>query len=285
MPEIERPDGAVIHYEVFGSGFPLLLIAPGGVNSQIGFWERSAINPIKELAESFMVIGMDQRHAGRSPAPAIAFSYDQTAADQLAVLDAVGVQRAHVMGGCIGCAHALRLIHEAPDRSAAAVLQDPVGLDETNSLGTFYAMFDETMRLARAEGVEAVVRAAQENPLFVVNNAAGPFAQRLHDDPAFRDEVRGMTVERYVALIVRFRDGIWPANPPLFTVSKDWLRNCPAPLLVLPGSDPFHPTGIAHLICRTAPQATCLDVDCRSPEKRAATIAAIRDFLEEHTPL
>lgn len=284
MPQLSRPDGATIHYEVFGRGYPLLLIAPGGVSSQIGFWERSAINPIKAFAGDFMVIGMDQRHAGGSPAPAAPFSYDLTVADQLAVLDAVDVRQAHVMGGCIGCAHAWRLIHDAPDRITAVVCQNPVGLDETNSLGTFFRSFDETMRLARAEGMDAVVRAAEETPIFTANNAAGPFAQRIHDDPAFREELRRMPVERYVALIVRFRDGVWPDNPPYFTVSAEWMAHCPAPMLVLPGSDPFHPTGIAHQICRAAPRARCLDVDCRSPEKLESTIASVRAFLLEHVP-
>jgi pimeloyl-ACP methyl ester carboxylesterase len=254
------------------------------VSSQIGFWERSAINPIKAFVNDFMVIGMDQRHAGGSHAPAAPFSYDLTAADQLAVLDAVGVQRAHVMGGCIGCAHAWRLMHDAPERITAAICQDPVGLDETNTLGTFFRMFDETMRLARAEGMNAVVQAAEENPIFAANNAAGPFAQRIHDDPAFREELRRMPVERYVALIVRFRDGIWPDNPPYFTIPAEWMARCPTPMLVLPGSDPFHPTGIAHQICRTAPPARCLDVDCRSPEKLESTIAEVRSFLLDHVP-
>ena len=61
MPELIRPDGAVIHYEVFGSGYPFLLLAPGGVNSQIEFWEHSAVNAITEFSDEFMVIGMDQR--------------------------------------------------------------------------------------------------------------------------------------------------------------------------------------------------------------------------------
>ncbi len=284
MPAIARPDGATIHYEVLGQGFPLLLIAPGGVSSEIAFWERSAINPLKEFARDFMVIGMDQRHAGGSHAPAVPFSYDLTAGDQLAVLDAVGARQAHVMGGCIGCAHAWRLIHDAPERITAAVCQDPVGLDATNTPGTFYRSFDETVRLARAEGMAAVVRAALESPIFTLNNAAGPFAARLHADPAFRDELQSMTVERYAALIVRFRDGVWPAYPPFFTVSREWMAQCPAPQLVLPGSDAFHPTGIARLICQTAPHATCLDVDCRAPAKLAATIETIRRFLLEHVP-
>ena len=284
VPALARPDGATIHYEVLGQGYPLLLIAPGGVSSEIGSWERSTINPFKAFAADFKLIGMDQRHAGQSHAPAVPFSYDLTVADQLAVLDAAGARRAHVLGGCIGCAHAWRLIHDAPERITAAVCQDPVGLDETNTPGTFYRMFDETIRLARAEGIAAVVQAAHENPVFAQNNAAGPFAARLHAEPAFRDELSAMTIERYAALIVRFRDGVWPATPPFFTVPREWMARCPAPQLVLPGSDAFHPTGIAHLICQTAPRAACLDVDCRAPAKLAATIETIRRFLLEHVP-
>lgn len=282
MPHLSRPDGATIHYEVFGNGYPLLLLAPGGVSSTISFWERSAINPIKEFADQFMVIGMDQRFAGESHAPAVAFSYDTTAADQLAVLDAVGVRRAHLMGGCIGCTYAWKLIHDAPDRISAAVCQDPVGLDETNSPATFYAMFNETMRLVRAEGMDGVIKLAEENPVFMMANGGGPFAPRIAADAAFREELRQMPVESYAALIVRFRDGIWPANPPYFTVPAEWMATCPAPMLVLPGSDVFHPTGIAHRVCREAPHATCLDVDCRSDAKRPATIEAIRAFLKQH---
>lgn len=285
MPTISRPDGTTIHYEVTGRGFPLLVIAPGGVSSQLEFWERSPINPLTEFAREFMVIGMDQRHAGRSHAPAVPFSYDQAIGDQLAVLDAVGARQAHVMGGCIGCAHAWRLIHDAPERISAAVCQDPVGLDETtNTLATFFQMFDATMRLARADGMAAVVRAAQETPVFAANNAAGPFAQRLHDDPAFREELRALPVERYIALILRFRDGVWPASPPFFTVSQEWMARCATPLLVLPGSDVFHPTGIARLICRTTPRARCLDVDWGGLTKIGTTVEVVRTFLQEHVP-
>ncbi|OAI42482.1 hypothetical protein AYO38_03110 [bacterium SCGC AG-212-C10] len=282
MPTIARPDGATIYYEVHGSGYPLLLIAPGGVNSQVEIWSRSAFNPMKEFGDEFMVIGMDQRHAGRSPAPAVAWDYDQSVADQIAVLDALGLQRAHVMGGCIGCAHAWRLAHDAPDRVSGIIAQDPVGLDETNSLGTFFRMFDETMRIARSEGTEGVVAAAMANPMFILANGGGPFAQRIHDDEAFRQEILAMPREVYIALIVRYRDGLWPDNIPYFNVPEEWMATCPTPMLVLPGSDAFHPTGIAHRMCREMPNCTCLDVDCRSAEKLPATLAAIRAFMHEH---
>ncbi len=50
MPEIQRPDGAIIHYAVFGRGFPLLCLAPGGVNSEIACWQRRLINPVREFS-------------------------------------------------------------------------------------------------------------------------------------------------------------------------------------------------------------------------------------------
>ncbi len=284
MAEVMRPDGTIIHYEVFGEGnseIPLLLFAPGGVNSEIGFWKRSIINPIEAFADEFTVIGMDQRHCGASKAGLTAFSYDEAMKDQIAVLNDLGVPRAHVMGGCIGCAYALRIADQAPARIAGVVMQDPVGLDETNSPETFYEMFNPTIRLCRAEGLEAVIEAAQRDPVFMQNNEAGPFAQRIHDEPLFADATRSIRREGYIALVVEFRDGMWPQNPPYFAVNEVAVQRTLAPMLVLPGADPFHPTGIGERICNEAPNARCLDVDARSPEKLPATLDAIRQFLRD----
>ena len=284
MPDVMRPDGTTIHYEVFGDpgAMPLLLLAPGGVNSQIGFWERSIINPIAEFADEFQVIGMDQRHCGASKTGLAAFSYESAMLDQAAVLDDLGIQRAHVMGGCIGCAYALRLADQAPARVAGLVMQDPVGLDETNSPETFYEMFNPTIRLARAEGLEAVIEAARRDPIFMQNNEAGPFAQRIHDEPLFAEAALRLRREGYIALVVEFRDGMWPDRPPYFAVNEVSVRRARAPMLVLPGADPFHPTGIGRKICNDAPDARCLDVDARSDSKLADTIGSIRAFLREH---
>jgi len=65
-------------------------------------------------------------------------------------------------------------------------------------------------------------------------------------------------------------------------VEASFVKECPAPLLILPGNDPFHPTPISHRICAEAPDATCLDVDCRSPEKIEDTKRRVREFLRAH---
>ena len=282
MPYVERPDGARISYEVRGSGFPLLLFAPGGINSQVSFWPRSTINPF-DFADEFMVIGMDQRNAEHSPGPLKAPTWAEHAADQRAVLDALGIERTMLYGGCIGVAFLLRFIQEAPDRVAAAVGQDPVGFaDGVNSRETFFAMFKPTIELARSGGMAAVVESAVANPLFVANNAGGPFAARIAADVSFRAEVLALPAADYERMMVDYDASLWAAHLPFASVDEAFVRQCPAPLLILPGNDPFHPTAISQRICREAPNATCLDVDCRSAAKLEATKQRVREFLREH---
>lgn len=283
MPHIERPDGARIYYEVRGSGFPLLLFAPGGINSQVSFWSRSLINAL-DFADEFMVIAMDQRNAENSPAPLKAPTWEEHAADQRAVLEAAGVTRTLLYGGCIGVAYVLRFISEAPEMVAAGAGQDPVGFAEgVNTRDTFFAMFLPTIEAARSGGMQAVVEAGLQDPLFVANNAAGPFAARIAADPAFREQVLALPVDRYEQIIRDYDDSIWGCHQPFMSVEESFVSRCPVPLLIVPGSDPFHPTAISHRICREAPRATCLDVDCRSPEKIESTKRRLREFFHEHS--
>jgi pimeloyl-ACP methyl ester carboxylesterase len=122
-----------IYYEEHGRGFPLLLIAPGAMNSTVEMWANAAINPLAVYGEDFRLIAMDQRNAGRSTGPLdVADPWGSFASDQLALLDHLGVGAFHVMGCCIGGSFALKLIEQAPTRVAAAVLEQPIGIVNDN---------------------------------------------------------------------------------------------------------------------------------------------------------
>jgi len=122
-----------IYYEESGSGFPLLLLAPGGLNSTIDAWGRAAIDPLASLADEFRLIAMDQRNAGRSTGPFdLHDPWGSFIDDQLALLDHLGVDRFLAMGCCIGCSYSLKLAERAPERLLAAVLEQPIGLTEEN---------------------------------------------------------------------------------------------------------------------------------------------------------
>lgn len=136
MPILQRPDGA-IRYEVAGEGFPVLLFAPGGLRSRLEMWSPPAgggparpwVDWIAELpAAGFTAVAMDQRNAGQSRAAIAAdHGWHTYAADHLALMDHLGFRRFHVLGGCIGGSFCLKAVQSAPDRVAAAVLQNPIG--------------------------------------------------------------------------------------------------------------------------------------------------------------
>src|SRR4051794_13497718 len=98
--------GAVrIRYEEAGSGFPLLIIAGGGLNSTISGLARGPFNPIDEFKSEYRCIASDLRNAsgGQSSGPLeIDRPWDSYADDQLAVMDHLGIGRFMVMGFCIG---------------------------------------------------------------------------------------------------------------------------------------------------------------------------------------
>jgi pimeloyl-ACP methyl ester carboxylesterase len=149
MPLFERDDVA-IHYfereapesEAGGErGLPILLFAPGGMRSAAGFWKSSPWNPVDELGDRHRVIAMDQRNAGRSRAPVGGSDgWQSYTADHIALLDHLGVERCHVIGGCIGGPFCLGLMQAAPGRVASAVLQQTIGA--SNNRQAFYDMFD-----------------------------------------------------------------------------------------------------------------------------------------------
>jgi len=140
MPVFERAGTRIQWWEV-GSGYPVLLFAPGGMRSAASIWANSPFDPRRELAGSFRVISMDQRNAGGSTAPVTAGDGWHTyAEDHLALLDHLGIEHCHLMGGCIGSSYCLGVLRADPSRVSAAVLQNPIGCHENQAL--FYAMFD-----------------------------------------------------------------------------------------------------------------------------------------------
>jgi pimeloyl-ACP methyl ester carboxylesterase len=249
MPVLET-DGARIHYEVRGTGHPLVLFAPGGMNSVARLWRERPdapgqpmpwIDPPSELSGEFRVVAMDQRNAGASTAPVRASDgWPTYTADHLALLDELGAARTHAMGGCIGSSYALALCQAAPERVTAAVLQNPIGLSADNR-DAFHAMFDGWAKALAAERPD------------VTEEALAGFRERMFGGDF------------------------------VFSVDRDFVRRCPVPLLVLAGNDQFHPRATAEEIAELAPDAE-LVIEWAGPDHHDRTLERVRRFLRRHTP-
>jgi len=148
-------DPVRLHYETWGDGPPVLLLAPGGLRaSRIETWDAAPWNPIHALNDHHRVVAMDQRNTGASFAPITGGDgWPSYAADQLAVMDRLGVETFAVLGMCIGGAFIMELLTEAPERVSAAVALQPVGLD--GNRGEFRAIFDQWRAEIGADHPEA----------------------------------------------------------------------------------------------------------------------------------
>lgn len=161
MPVFQHDD-VVINYEVSGAGFPVLLIAPGGMNSSIEWWANAALNPLEVYANDFRLVAMDQRNAGASTGPLdLEDPWGSYVDDQVRLLDHLRIERCHVVGCCIGCSHALGLIQRAPERVTAAVLEQPIGIvsDNRDVFTGMWRGWAEDLVSRRADVDEATVEA------------------------------------------------------------------------------------------------------------------------------
>jgi pimeloyl-ACP methyl ester carboxylesterase len=125
-----------IHYEDVGSGPSVLLLAGGGMNSDIGFWSRSGINPLEVYRGEFRLIAMDQRNAGESFGPLdVEDPWGSYIDDQLSLADHLGVDTFATIGSCIGVSFAMKLIERAPERVSASIQLQPIGIVDGDLTG------------------------------------------------------------------------------------------------------------------------------------------------------
>ena len=116
MPTVKAKDGADLYYEVHGQGEPLLFVT--GLGGNASFWTEQ----VPKFAPHYRVITFDHRGAGRSSMSRISYSVEQMAADTLAVLDGLEVEKAHLIGHSTGGAIGQVIAIEQPKRLISLVV-------------------------------------------------------------------------------------------------------------------------------------------------------------------
>ncbi len=237
-----------IHYEEAGSGFPLLLIAGGGLNSTISglTGAGSPFNPIEEFKGEYRCIASDLRNAngGQSSGPLeIDRPWDAYTDDHLGLMDHLRIDKFMVMGFCIGGPFIWNLLRRAPDRIVAGVLAQPSG--------------------SRPE----------MRDLFYETNMKGW-------GPALTARRPDITTE----MVDKFLTKMYRTNPDfVFTVTRDFVRKCQTPVLILPDDIPAHPYAVAMEAAMLAPKAEVSLFPWKEPKERIPlAVRQIRSFLRAH---
>jgi len=247
MPFYEKGD-VRIHYQEVGSGFPLLVIPGGGLNSTVAGLATHPFNPMEEFKGEYRVIVADLRNAkgGQSAGPLeIDRPWDAYTDDHIGLMDHLGIRQFMVLGFCIGGPFIWNLLKRAGDRVVAAVPAQPSGF--------------------RPEMPD----------LSYQNNMKGWGPELCERRP-----------EITMAMVDGFLTKMYRANGDfVYTVSRDFVRNCQTPILVLPDDVPAHPYAVAMECVHLAPNAQVSLYPWKdTPDKIPLALRHIRAFLRAHRP-
>jgi pimeloyl-ACP methyl ester carboxylesterase len=183
MPYVEST-GVPIYYEVVGEGFSVVLQTGGGGDGTM--WEQGGY--VAGL-DGFQRILLDHRGHGRSgkPTDLDAHRIECYVEDVIAVLDALGIERAAFWGYSSGAEVGLALAAAHPERIAALVVQGGIGEGDEDTAEN-HAQAQETARIARERGVGGFVESA-----FAEGAIPGWFMEQMRstDGEMFALEVLG----------------------------------------------------------------------------------------------
>ena len=248
MPFYER--GSVrIYYEDVGSGFPLLIIPGGGLNSSISSLNTAVpFNPLERYRNDFRCISADLRYAdlGQSTGPLETDRpWDAYSDDQLGLMDHLGVREFLVMGFCIGGPMIHNLLRLAQDRVVAAAMMQPSGF-------------------------------SPEHPNIFYENNTERWAPQLCEK---RSDVTMAEVHDFLTNMYTDRADF------VFTVSRDFVRSLQTPLLIAPDNVPAHPYEAAMEVAEIAPNSETTIFPWKdSQENIERVVDHARRFLKSHEP-
>jgi pimeloyl-ACP methyl ester carboxylesterase len=226
------------------------VIPGGGRNSNIASLDGPIhpFNAMTTFKDEYRCIAADLRNAGggESSGPLdIDRPWDSHTDDQLAVMDHLGIDRLLVLGYCIGGPFIWNLLKRAPGRIIAAVLAQPSG-SRPEERDLFY---DVGMK---GWGAELVAR---------------------------RPDITMDAVDRYLTRMYRTDPDF------VFTVTRDFVRGCRTPVLILPDDIPPHPYEVAMESAMLAPTSEVSLYPWKEPRERVPlAVRHVRSFLRAHRP-
>ena len=274
-------DGITTHYEVVGSGPALLMFSPGGFNATLDNWTQHGIykrlNLVEALAQRYMCIMFDKRESGRSGGRVERVTWADYAAQGKGLLEHLGIGKAHLMGGCVGCSIAAVFAITYPEATASMVLYSPAGgagyrLKQHARLGRHATYVEE-------HGLPAVAAlAATTGSSFTDDPRLGPWVTVLRADPDFADAYAKLDPDRYLGLVRGMTRLLFDRDTVPGPEPED-LMGLDIPALVVPGQDSSHATSAARYLQECLPRADYWDVPVVEQTDTTAP-ARVLEFLD-----
>ena len=255
-------DGIATRYQLIGSGPPVLMFSPGGFDATLNQWGALGVYArtkiLDRLSTSYTCIVFDRRECGESGGRVERVTWSHFAAQGKGLLDYLKIERAHLMGGCMGCGPAMAFAVAYPMAALSMVLYWPVG-------GARYRIsshqrFAEHLAFVQEHGLEQVVRLVTEGGKpFNKDPRGGPWASVIRRDRAFADSFVKQDVDDYKLVIAGMARGLFDRDTAPGAEPEDLLR-LDVRAFIVPGKDASHATSAARYLEECLPRSEYWDV-------------------------
>jgi pimeloyl-ACP methyl ester carboxylesterase len=257
------------------------MVSPGGFDSSLDNWTSFGryrdLGFVTALAPSYTCVLFDRRESGQSGGRVQRLGWELYVAQARALLDHLGLDRVHVMGGCVGCSTAAALAVAAPGRVRSMVLFSPAG-------GPRYRMaqhrrFAEHLAFAAGRGLTAVADLARSTTAgFSKDPRVGPWAAPLRSDATFAVAYAGLDPARYEVIVTGTARGLFDRDTVPGVEAED-LMTLDVPALIVPGQDASHAPSAARYLQECLPASEYWDVPVAQQTAGTAP-ARVLDFLQ-----
>jgi pimeloyl-ACP methyl ester carboxylesterase len=274
-------DGITTHYEVVGSGPPLLMYAPGGFNAALDMWRTQGvyakIRLLDHLPARYTCILFDRRECGQSGGRIERMSWAHYVAHGKGLLEHLDIKRAHLMGGCMGCCPVMAFAVAHPHMVQSMILFWPVG-------GARYRInahqrFAEHLGFVQQHGMaEVAALVAREGKPFGADPRGGPWASVIRRDPMFAEAFAKQNVDDYRLVVIGMMRSLFDRDTAPGAEPEDLMR-VDIPALIVPGRDASHATSAARYLEECLPDADYWDVPV-ADQTEATVPARVLEFLD-----
>ena len=275
-------DGISTRYDVVGEGPPLLMFSPGGFDATLEKWTSLGVygktKMFEHLKRRYQCVVFDRRETGQSGGRIERVTWNHYVAQGKGLLDHLGIAKAHLMGGCMGCAPVVAFGVVHPQATLSMLLYWPVGGAKYRING--HMRFTQHLAFVQQEGLAAVVALAKSSgKSFGEDPRGGPWAAVLRSDAAFADTYAKYDVERYKLVVTGMVRTLLDRDTAPGAEAEDLMR-LDIPTLIVPGRDGSHATSAARYLEECIPNAEYWDVP-PADQTEASAPARLLEFLDK----
>jgi pimeloyl-ACP methyl ester carboxylesterase len=269
-------DGIRTNYEIVGAGPPILMFSPGGFDATLEKWRTlgvyKRIKLLDHLPKKFSCIIFDKRETGDSGGRVERIEWAHYVAQGKGLLDHLQIEKAHIMGGCVGCSSVVAFGVAHPKATRSMTLYWPAG-GAKYRINT-HARFARHLAYVQDNGLDGVVTLARStDKSFSQDPRGGPWVSVIRTDAGFAKDYAAQDASKYQLLVAGMARNLFDRDSAPGAEPEDMMR-LNIPTLIVPGNDPSHATSAACYLEECIPGSEYWDapVDAQTEETSSTRI-------------